>query len=163
MRLTARVEVNMRTAEVVARGEGFAQDFANELGKLTAELAQRNVAPGSGPGPHPHRPTSEHIDTGALRNSIQTRSVAMGFLKTAHVYTDSAYGLYLEMGWTNPWTGNHWRYPWLMPAMEEARQQWAEIARSTGRRWFSETGAPFRGRGAVNAPLSSTLLPEAGG
>lgn len=162
MRLTARVEVNMRTAEVAARGAGFAQDFANQMAELAAEYARENVAPGRGPGPHPHRPDWPHEDTGNLSASIQIRAMAMGFLKTAHVFTDLPYGLYLEMGWTNPYTGNHWRYPWLIPALTLAQREWAAIARSTGRRWFSETGAPYRGRQAVQAPLSATWLPEAG-
>lgn len=153
----------MRTAEVVSRGEGFAQEFANQMAEIAAELARQNVAPGSGPGPHPHRPTSEHIDSGALRDSIQVKAMAMGFLKTAHVFTDLEYGLYLEMGWTNPYTGNHWRYPWLWPALSLAQRQWADVARSTGRRWFSAGGAPFIGRQPVNAPLSATWLPETGG
>ena len=162
MRLTARVEVNMRTAEVASRGEGFAQDFANQMAELAAGLARENVAPGRGPGPHPHRPTSEHIDKGTLSESVKVRALAMGFLKTAHVFTDLESGLYLEMGWTNPHSGNHWRYPWLMPALELARMQWAEIARSTGRRWFSEAGTPYVGRKPAEAPLSATWQPETG-
>ena len=162
MRVSARVEVNMQTRELAAMGAGFAQELADEMARQTAQLARRNVEPGSGPGPHPHRPGSEHIDTGDLRDSIQIRSEQRGFLKTGVVFTDLEYGLYLEMGWTNPFSGNHWRYPWLMPAMEEARQDWANVARSTGRRWFSSTGRPYAGRHGIGSPLSATWLPEVG-
>lgn len=162
MRISARVEVNMRTREVAAMGAGFAQELADELARQTAIRARRNVEPGEGPGPHPHRPGSEHIDTGDLRDSIQIRSESRGFLKTGVVFTDLEYGLYLEMGWTNPYSGNHWRYPWLMPAMMEARENWADVARSTGRRWFSETGRPYVGRMGISSPLSATWLPEVG-
>lgn len=162
-RLTARVEVNMKTAEIVARGRGFTREFADLMGELTAKYARINVTPGSGPGPHPHRPPPywKHVDTGALRDSIKVRAVHMGFLETAHVFTDLEYGLYLEVGWTNKQSGNHWRYPWLMPALMQARQESADIARSTGRRWFSEGGTPMTGRvNIANVAISGTAWPE---
>lgn len=160
MRVTARVEVNMRTKEIVQRGEGFCRDFADQLGELTAQIAKRNVEQGSGPGPHPHRPQSPHEDTGDLASSVQTRALAMGFMQTTLVFTDLEYGAHLEFGWTNPFSGNHWRYPWLMPAAEQARQEAMEIARSTARRWLSDEGGTYAGRVNVQAPLSGTAWPE---
>ena len=150
----------MRTKEIAQRGEGFCREFADQMGELTAELAKRNVMPGVGPGPHPHRPGSEHEDTGDLAGSVYTRALAMGFMQTTLVYTDLEYGAHLEFGWTNPFSGNHWRYPWLMPALEEARQQAMEIAKTTGRRWLSDEGGVYTGRVNINAPLSSTAWPE---
>lgn len=160
MRVTARFEVNMRTKEIAERGAGFCREFADEMGALTAELARRNVTPGMGPGPHPHKPGSEHEDSGDLAASVQTRALVMGFLQTTLVYTDLEYGAHLEFGWTNPDSGQHHRYAWLMPSLEEARQQAAEIARSTGRRWLSDERGVYKGRVNVQAPLSSTAWPE---
>jgi hypothetical protein len=166
MRLTARVEVNLRTKEVAQRGQGFAAEFADQIGALTAKYARENVAPGSGPGPHPHRPVPpywKHIDTGDLMRSVKTQHVRMGFLETCQVYTEIKYGVYLELGWTSQ-AGNHWRYPWLMPAMMQAQNETAAIARSTARRWFSEEGRMYAGRGLsipyIGAPISGTAWPE---
>jgi hypothetical protein len=162
MRLSARIEVNMNTAAVKAAGQGFAREFADTLGKRAAELARENVRPGSGPGPHPHRPVPpfrQHTDTGELLRSIQLKAVSMGFLETTQVYTDLDWGLYLEAGWHSA-SGRFWRYPWLLPAMMQAQQEAAGIAQSTSRRWFSDTGAPYKGRVNFSAPLSGTAWPE---
>lgn len=165
MRMTARVEVNMRTREVKAAGAGFAAEFADQMGELAAQYARENVTPGSGPGPHPHRPPPfpEHEDTGDLRDSITVQHVRMGFLETAQVFTDLPYGVYLELGWHSP-SGRLWRYPWLMPAFMKAQDERAGIARSTARRWFSEEGRMFKGRALsapfIGAPISATAWPE---
>jgi len=160
MRVSGRVEVNLRTKEVAAAGKGFAAEFADKLAELAAANAKRNVTPGEGPGPHPHRPQSPHEDTGDLAASVAVAHQSRGFLETALVVTDLAYGAHLEFGWTNPYSGNHWRYPWLMPALQEAQEQQASIARSTARRWISEQNAQYRGRVNVKAPLVATWLPE---
>ena len=161
MRLTARIEVNLNTKAVKAAGQGFGREFADTLGERTAELARANVAPGSGPGPHPHRPPPfrQHTDTGELMRSIKIKAVSMGFLETCHVYTDSEYGLYLEAGW-HAASGRLWRYPWLSVAMMRAQEDAAGIAQSTGRRWFSNEGRPYQGRVNFTAPLSGTAWPE---
>lgn len=162
MRVNARVQVNMHTAEMIAAGRGFAREFVEEVAREAMGYAMRNVDIGKGPGPHPHRPGSEHEDTGDLRNSIDIRRGTHGAQETATVYTDLEHGLLLEMGWTNPDSGNHWRYPWLYPAMMEAMREWEGVARSTGRRWFSATGTASVGRTSISTPLSATLLPEVG-
>lgn len=162
MRVNARVEVNMHTAEMVTAGREFAREFVEEVARDAMGLAMRNVDIGSGPGPHPHRPGSGHIDTGQLRNSINVRRGTHGGMETATVYTDEEYGLFLEMGWTNPYSGNHWRYPWLYPAMQEAMEDWESVAQSTGRRWFSATGTASIGKKIISTPLSATWLPEVG-
>jgi len=162
MRLSVRLEVNLRTREVAAAGQGFAREFADQLGARTAELARANVAPGSGPGPHPHRPVPpfrEHTDTGELMRSIQVKAVSMGFLETTQVFTDLDWGLYLEAGWHSA-SGRFWRYPWLSVAMMRAQEDAAGIARSTSRRWFSDEGRMFKGRVNFSAPLSGTAWPE---
>jgi len=159
MRLNARVEVNNRCREVRIMGNSFAQDVANVLGATAMDLAKLNVAPGSGPGPHPHRPQSTHIDTGALRDSLHVESQARGFLKTAILYTDLEYGAYLEMGWTTK-GGTHYRYPWLMPAVEEARLETEAIARSSARKYLAEIGSMYRGRVNLTPPTSATFFSE---
>jgi hypothetical protein len=163
MRVSTRVEVNLRTREIANQVEGFAQAFAHELAVKAAEYAAENVAPGVGPGPHPHRPGWPHVDTGALAASVQVVDNPRGFLKTAIVFTDLEYGAHLEFGWTNPVSGRHWRYPWLSTALDRAAQDAAEVARSTSRRWLSEEGRMYRGRVNLTAPQSATWLPEEGG
>lgn len=163
MRLTARIEVNLNTAAVKAAGQGFGREFADKLGKRTAELAAENVRPGSGPGPHPHRVGSDHIDRGDLMRSIKTQHVSMGFLETCQIYSDVPYSVYLELGWTSR-AGRHWRYPFLVPAQMQAQQEAAGIAQSTARRWFSAEGSMFKGRALsvpyIGAPISGTAWPE---
>jgi hypothetical protein len=130
------------------------------------ELAKRNVAPGSGvdgiggggPGPHPHR--TLHLDTGELMRSIQQDSSRRGFLSTSSVFSDKPYGPHLEFGWTNPWSGNHWRYPWLQPAAMEAASEIDDYAHISARRWLSDEGRPLAGRVNIGSPVSSTWHPE---
>lgn len=161
MRLNARPKLVIDRKAFEQMGEGFAQDLADELARRTAQLAKLNVSPYSGPGPHPHRPESEHEDTAALQESISIRQEKWRWLPHASiVYTDLEYGLFLEVGWTNPYTRNHWRYPWLGPAMSQATQEWAGIARASGDRWFSKTGTTFARRIGIASPLSATWEPE---
>lgn len=162
MRLNAEVKVNWKNREFEGLGARFAQEVANAVGQTAKEYARRNVSPGYGPGPHPHRIGSEHEDTGDLMRSIRTQIIKEGFLRGVRLYTDLDYGLYLEMGWTNPWSGNHWRYPWLYPALWEAQHEWASLAKTYGYRYFSETGTshPRSRRVAITSPLSGTWLPE---
>lgn len=163
MRMTVKVEVNLNTKAVRAAGQGFAAEFADQMGELAARYARENVAPGSGPGPHPHRPGSDHEDTGELMRSIQVRHVRQGFLETSHVFSDLKYGAILDIGWTSK-AGRHFRYPWLFTSMMRAQYESASIAQSTARRWFSEEGMMYKGRAAsasyINAPISGTAWPE---
>ncbi len=164
MRLNVRVDVHTRAKEVMARGEGFAADFALTFAQEAAEVARRNVSPGRGPGPHPHRPPPEfreHIDTGKLRDSIHVTVENRGFLKSARIYSTVAYAAHLEYGWTAR-SGRHWRYPFLAAAVEEVKHRADTIARSSARRWLSEDGAPYRGRVNPSAPSTATFFPEQG-
>ena len=70
------------------------------------------------------------------------------------MFTDLPYGLYLEMGWTNPYSGNHWRYPWLMPAMMEARESWMSLqaGKDEMRHWFGDSSDELK-----RQPLSTLL------
>ena len=156
MRLVSRVEINTQAREVKAQGKKFAKDFALQVGEVAQNLAKRNVAPGQGPGPHPHRPGSRHVDTGNLMNSITVTPQSRGFLEASLVGTDVDYGVYLEYGWTSK-AGNHWRYPWLYPAVMEARASALSVARSTSRRWFHDD---IGSRIDAVAPISSTWQAE---
>lgn len=136
MKLVSRIEVNSQSREVLARGDNFANALALTMAHEGAREARVNVAPGRGPGPHPHKPISDHLDTGELMRSIEVVAEERGFLKTANITTDLEYGLYLEVGWVNPWTGNFWRYPWLWPAVLLVQTKAAAMARSTARQYF---------------------------
>ena len=97
----------------------------------TVRLARENVAPGRGPGPHPHK-SPYSVDTGVLMEDI--RIIKLPYWWRTRVFgqvgcTEQAYyGMFLEKGWTNPWTGNFWRYPWLTPAFA--------LAKRTTSRWY---------------------------
>lgn len=136
MQLRGRIEVNTTAAEVAARGDVFANVLAQIMARDALQLARENVAPGKGPGPHPHKPESHHTDTGNLMRSLDVEPEERGFLKTCSVGTDVDYGVYLELGWTNPNTGNFWRYPWLWPAVQQVQADAEETARTTAREFF---------------------------
>lgn len=136
MKLVSRIEVNSRTREVAARGDTFAKALALSMAHEGAREARQNVAPGKGPGPHPHKPGSNHIDTGDLMRSIEVIPEERGFLKTANITTDLDYGTYLEVGWTDPRTGRFWRYPWLWPAVQKVQADSEDVARNTAREFF---------------------------
>ena len=136
MKLVSRMEINTRTTEVAARGDAFAQALALVMAHEGAREARVNVTPGRGPGPHPHKPGSNHIDTGELMRSIEVEPEDRGFLKTALIFTEVEHGTYLEIGWTNPYSGRFWRYPWLWPAVQVVQQNAPGQARSTAREFF---------------------------
>ena len=145
MKLVSRIEVNSRSREVAARGDTYANALALVMANDGAREARANVAPGKGPGPHPHKPGSTHLDGGDLMRSIKVEPEERGFLKTANITTDLDYGVYLEVGWVNPWTGRFWRYPWLWPAVLLVQQRAEGMARSTARQYFlDDTGGRVR-------------------
>ena len=98
--------------EVRERGVGIMEYFTGRI----AEKAKKNVAPGVGPGPHPHR--TPHEDSGTLMRNIKTATTATGDLVNGAVYTDVDYGLYLEIGW-HAKNGAFYKYPWLLPAVQD--------------------------------------------
>ena len=135
----------------MARGDAYANALALAMANEGARAARQNVAPGRGPGPHPHQPGSDHLDNGELMRSIIVVPEERGSFKTASVTTDLDYGVYLELGWTNPWSGRFWRYPWLWPAVLAVQRQAADMARTTAREFFvADVGL----RAAGNTPLS---------
>ena len=125
MKLTMKVTTHLRTREMKELGRKFADQFAEQGGKLAAQYAKENVAPGRGPGPHPH--ITFHEDTGKLQSSIQYVVRKAGFLHYAAISTDVDYGLFLEKGWHTT-SGRFVQYPWLDPAVARAMAE--EIARA---------------------------------
>lgn len=127
---------------------------------------QENVAPGRGPGPHPHR--VEHTDTGWAAKSIVVRQVRKnanmggdkGPLWYAGAFSDMAkprpalakkyarstpphqYLFYLEFGWVQHGSGRRYRYPWAEPAKKKAAKQ--RIGRVTGVSGLYITGSGVR-------------------
>jgi hypothetical protein len=144
MRLNATMQVNLRTKDVAAMGQGCAREFASIMGDLVKIQAQKNVAPGKGPSEHPHKVGSHHIDTGNLMASIQKKQVSQGFMETSYVYSDVPYAVFLEVGWVSK-AGNAFRYPFLQPALEQVQGKTADILRTSVKKWFSEEGRMYKG------------------
>jgi len=97
-------------------------DFA----KLTEAKAKRNVKPGVGPGPHPHRTDHgwEWVDTGNLMRDVhyemyKAGEKSIGFFVGAWTLN---YGRFLEEGFHGP-SGRFYRYPWPKPAHDAASRE----------------------------------------
>ena len=155
-RIFARMQVNMTTKELRSQSYRFGEGFAAQIGELTLAAAKRNVAPGKGPGPHPH--ITEHEDTGYLMEHIFVKPRRAGFMIYSHVYTDVEYGTYLEIGWHTS-LGKFVRYPWLAPAAEEAKREALKIARQTYRIYFKPGGGKgfIKGKIESGGPVFATL------
>lgn len=93
MRLLASVKVNSNVPALLNEGPWFGVEFVDAVGAETVQIARELVAPGKGPGPHPHRPDSEHEDTGALRDAIDyvVNYTNVGAQARADVYVKDAY------------------------------------------------------------------------
>lgn len=166
-----KVTVELTSTDIAPRAFRGSDSLAARISRNTAErglkYARENVAPGKGPGPHPHRIGSDHVDTGALRDSLKVvegwggdllfEGLPTGLSWVTAVSTDLDYGLYLEMGWTTK-AGTHYRYPWLFPAMTLAQRDFAHLARTTAMRWVEQYQRGYARIG--NAPVSATWLPE---
>lgn len=127
-RLTGTVTINLRNKYIKQLAREAAQDAMLELAEDTQKQAQINVSPGMGPGPHPH--VSKHVDTGALRESLQVDMSAEGDKIEAVVATNLKVGrkgwnlgALLELGWHTR-QGRFIRYPWLMPALQATVPPW---------------------------------------
>jgi hypothetical protein len=114
-----RVAIEFQANEKFFSGvEQTARRVVQEIAAEVKEQARRNVTPGVGPGPHPHKPTSHHVDTGNLMRSIFYRTYERSGLVGAMIGTPINYGLFLELGW-HAASGAFYRYPWLEPALRE--------------------------------------------
>lgn len=107
-------------------GEAFTTELAAAFGDLVLAQAKHNVAPGVGPGPHPH---IDRVDTGTLMRGIKAEITKRSNGVTVMVFTDVPYGLYLEAGW-HALNGVFYRYPWLLPAINAAQREFSQLVRS---------------------------------
>ena len=117
-------------------------EFLTGAGELVRDKAKENVEPGKGPGPHPHKefpswPTRE--DTGKLRDSIKTYGPynISADIKAIEIGGDGSvdYGKHLEVGFHTKQaddTVNFWRYPWMIPALEEQKGRIIRLLRTIG-------------------------------
>jgi len=133
MRIYGTVEVDYRSRAAKEHGLRFAEDYVLDQTAVVERLAKRNVTPGRGPGPHPHR--TEHEDTGQLMQSITSDVEVKGSRVVGIVGTNVIYGMFLEVGWHSR-SGNFYRYPWLAPAMHEAKRYGPTIAQRHSHVWF---------------------------
>ena len=125
--------MTLRTAELLLGGKRYSRAVLTELSAAVRDRAKQNVAPGQGPGPHPHKPGWTHIDTGLLMSSINSVvSHDTGNEVIAVVYSDlnypRPYNVYLELGWISA-AGSRFVYPYLWPASEVAQQQFGNVAK----------------------------------
>jgi hypothetical protein len=139
------VDVQLNVEQAIESGRGFARIFAEQSADFIADLARKNVAPGGGPGTHPHRKDIVEIfgdwpDTGALRDAITTEVVkppgrAWQYRFQVSVIVqrpesrrpppspeslqiqDPDYHIALETGFFGP-SGVPYIYPYVGPAMQ---------------------------------------------
>jgi len=167
--LKARLDINSQ-AKVFG---GFANKnykaaawTLRQVGLRAYNQARENVAPGQGPGPHPH--VWEHDDTENLWKSIGLKfDWSGGSRMNVLVYTIADYGVALEIGWRTP-RNNFFRYPWLKPAYKIAGQGFVKIATDNWHRevFNVETGATVMTSGdidvATGANAAALLKPLEG-
>lgn len=139
-----RVTFTMNTRLIKQAFQTRAREAAIEMGEIALKQARQNVAPGVGPGPHPH--ISRHVDTGELMRRIFRRLVHEGQSYFSEIVCPAEvfYGMLLEKGWHTS-TGRFVRYPWLWPAFEasKSRQRW--VLWKTMERAIPSTYTPSRG------------------
>jgi len=112
-----------------------AKKFADEI----KQEAQKQVAPGRGPGRHPHDLSHgwpDWVDTGALRESIDVLvyrgqegvSDILELAVFSDLGGDRPYNVALSLGWHGP-SGAWYRYPFLVPAADAAASRAHQIIR----------------------------------
>ena len=95
-----------------------------KVGERALKRAKENVTEGHGPSPHTFDADiwghlNPHEDTGFLRRNVKLGStIQSGFRFGLTLFTDVAYGVYLELGWRAG--GKFYRYPWMGPAWNQA-------------------------------------------
>lgn len=140
--------VTNNTAGVWSFVSNRVSSMTKEWAEQLAEMMRQNVAPGKGPGPHPHR--TDHgwswEDTGAAQRAIGIRRGYVNVGRTggyaattdtawmAGVFGDvgngtgrggaqpSEYLFYLELGYHGP-SGRRYQYRWCYPAVEAFREK----------------------------------------
>ena len=114
-------------------------NFLNLVMDKIVFYARRNVQPGLGPGPHPHR--TKHMDTGTLARAIIWSKVpGVWGGRTVHVAPSAVnylnnvpawyYGAVLERGWHAGKDGTFYKYPWMAPAVDRVAQDVPEYLKT---------------------------------
>lgn len=115
--LSAEVVIKSWNAKIVGKScEAGLRAAFEKFGEDVIKQARDNVAPGRGPGPHPH--LSPHIDTGNLMGSLHKTVTDEADGPLLQIITDKQYGAILELGWHARGTGRWFQYRWMMPALE---------------------------------------------
>lgn len=127
--VSAVITIKLNTSKLLDGGRKYTRDVLTGLSEAVRDQAKENVAPGKGPGPHPHRDTGwVWDDTGLLRSSIDNAVVSHA---EAWVFSNlnypRPYNVYLELSWIGP-SGRRYAYPWLWPASSAAQEQFRDIA-----------------------------------
>jgi hypothetical protein len=130
LRFSGTLQINSRAKGFAKKAPGATETAMRSVLRKAKEDAQKNVAKGEGPGPHPH--LTDHEDTGDLARSVQDAIWLQGFLTEGTIFTDSEYGTYLEVGWRTK-KNNFYRYPWLKPAFLGALSRLPKLAAETFR------------------------------
>lgn len=131
MTFKATVEITFKIPEAIKEVEKATSDMLDGAATVVAMRAKDAVAPGRGPGPHPHR--TPHIDTGDLMRDIQVgEEYKEGEVLVREVGNTEAtpYGKFLEVGWFSR-GGNFFRYPWLWPSLESSASDIRRVIATT--------------------------------
>ena len=133
MQIQARVSFKMNPELVMMAGEQGLTETLTSFRDFVVTEAKKNVAPGRGPGPHPH--ISEHEDTGALQRAVfgeviirkweRDVSASRMTVKVGNyppVPGKINYGIVLETG-----SRKMPPYPWLSPAFHAGRMRFGEF------------------------------------
>ena len=151
MPVTNKVEVISAIPEATRAAEFAAESLVEALALGITSYAKKNVAPGVGPGPHPHRVGSKHIDYGKLRDDIkQTEAKKTNEGWESDVITTLMYGLYLELGWMTK-KRHVVRYTWLIPAAVLVWNKDAKrVLENVSKHYFPESNVSIEGMIGVN-------------
>ena len=139
------VKIKDNTIGVFRAVQDLGGTVAGKYAAMAADKMKENVAPGKGPGPHPHR--TKHEDFGWLMRTIMARrSPDKKAAWLVGVFSDKVaakpagagktppwkYGMFLEIGWIAK-NGKRYRYPWLQPALAfTSRKPIGKVAGPTG-------------------------------
>jgi len=126
-----KIEVREDSGGVWQEVRNVIDQYSFVWASVVAEKMRHNLAPGVGPGPHPHR--TKHDDTGDAMRAVEVRSREAkggGMTWFAGIFSDGLgasgsrgtppwkYGFFLEFGWVTK-AGTRYQYPWATIAVSE--------------------------------------------
>ena len=128
------VSVTLQTPAVRLWNQDFTKLQAKEAAEAVQAAAKANVAPGVGPGPHPHRTDHGWVweDTGNLGDAIYwawdadkkwSGDPSMYVAVVGVDATIAPYGMWLEWGFHGP-SGRFYVYPFIGPAFYDTLGDW---------------------------------------